>query len=84
MQITASELKGLEEAYVSDIPSATDELLSGNLYMSCDITGLDKEYDYCYYELHIEDNFKNTIEYLESLDLEQRVDAGSTETYAED
>lgn len=84
VQITASELKGLEEAYVSDIPSATDELLSGNLYMSCDITGLDKEYDYCYYELHIEDNFKNTIEYLESLDLEQRVDAGSTETYAED
>ena len=84
VQITASELKGLEEAYVSDIPSATDELLSGNLYMSCDITGLDKEYDYCYYELYIEDNFKNTIEYLESLDLEQRVDAGSTETYAED
>ncbi len=83
VQITASELKGLEEAYVSDIPSATDELLSGNLYMSCDITGLDKEYDYCYYELYIEDNFKNTIEYLESLNLEQRVDAGSTETYAE-
>ena len=84
VQITSSELKGLEEAYVSDIPSATAESVEGATYMSCDITGFDREYKYCYYSLYIEEDFKNTIEYLESLNLKQRVDAGSTETYAED
>lgn len=78
--ITASELKGLKEAYVSDIPSATEDSVEGATRISCDITGFDRNYDYCYYSVYIEEGFTNTIEYLESLDLKQRAVAYNTDT----
>lgn len=78
--ITSSELKGLKEAYVSDIPSATEDSVEGATRISCDITGFDRNYDYCYYSVYIEEGFTNTIEYLESLDLKQRAVAYNTDT----
>lgn len=80
LYLTAAEFSRLKEAYFTDISSATKDSIHGGQYMTCDISGVDKNYDYVRETLYIEKGFKNTIEVIDSLNLKDR--AASEDGYA--
>ena len=81
LYLTAAEFSRLREAYFTDISSATKDSIYGGQYMTCDISGVDKNYDYVRETLYIEKGFKNTIEVIDSLNLKDR--AASEDGYAD-
>lgn len=82
LYLTAAEFSRLKEAYFTDISSATKDSIHGGQYMTCEISGFDKNYDYLRETLYIEKGFKNTIEVIDSLNLKDR--AASEDGYADE
>lgn len=75
LYLTPVELTRLKEAYLTDIPGATADSITGGLYYTIEISGFDKNYDYLRESFYVEDSFKNTIEVIKSLNLEARAEA---------
>lgn len=82
LYLTAAEFGRLKEAYFTDISSATKDSIHGGQYMTCEISGFDKNYDYLRESFYIEKSFKNTIEVIDSLNLKDR--AASENGYADE
>lgn len=82
LYLTAAEFSRLKEAYFTDISSATKDSIHGRQYMTCEISGFDKNYDYLREAFYIEKSFKNTIEVIDSLNLKDR--AASEDGYADE
>ena len=82
LYLTAAEFSRLKEAYFTDISSATKDSIHGGQYMTCEISGFDKNYRYLRETLYIEKGFKNTIEVIDSLNLKDR--AASEDGYADE
>ncbi len=72
LYLTPAELTRLKEAYLKDISSATANSITGELYCTLDISGFDKDYEYLRESFYVEEGFKNTLEVINSLDLEAR------------
>ena len=72
LYLTPAELTQLKEAYIKDISSATANSITGELYCTLDISGFDKDFEYLRESFYVEDGFKNTLEVINSLDLEAR------------
>ncbi len=70
--ITPSELDELVEAYLSDVGGASKNIVTGNDTISLDISAIDRQNRTAYYTLYIERSFKNTTEFIKSLELEHR------------
>lgn len=72
LYLTPAELTRLKEAYLKDISSATANSITGELYCTLDISGFDKDFEYLRESFYVEEGFKNTLEVINSLDLEAR------------
>ena len=72
LYLTPAELTQLKEAYIKDISSATANSITGELYCTLDISGFDKDFEYLRESFYVEEGFKNTLEVINSLDLEAR------------
>ena len=70
--ITPSELDELVEAYLSDMGGASNNIVTGNDTISLDISAIDRQNRTAYYTLYIERSFRNTTEFIKSLELEHR------------
>lgn len=75
LYLTAAELERLKEAYFTDISTATNDSIYGGQYMTCDISGVDSNYEYLRESLYIEKGFKNTLEVINSLNLKTRAES---------
>ncbi|MGN0492502.1 MAG: hypothetical protein ACI4F7_02550, partial [Acutalibacteraceae bacterium] len=80
--LTAAELSRLKEAYLADLSGATRDSIYGGQYLTCDISGFDKNYEYLRESFYIEEGFTNTLEVIKSLNLNER--AHSDDLPAED
>lgn len=74
LYLTPAELTRLKEAYLTDISWATEDSIIGRLYYTIDISGFDKDFDYLRDSFYVEEGFNNTVEVINSLNLEERAD----------
>lgn len=75
LYLTPAELTRLKEAYLNDIPSATADSITDDVYYTIEISGFDKDYEYLRESFYVEEGFKNTIEVINSLDLKARAES---------
>ena len=78
LYLTPAELTRLKQAYLTDIPNATANSITGGGYYTIEISGFDKDYEYLRESFYAEEGFKNTVEVIKSLNLEERADGGNS------
>ena len=77
LYLTPAELTRLKQAYLTDIPSATVNSITGGGYYNIEISGFDKDYEYSRESFYAEEGFKNTVEVIKSFDLKARAESNS-------